>query len=79
MSRTADVIAAPANSMEEDWHLSVQEPTSRHALTNWIVQLILSDDLGLVKKSACKVPKFLSPAQKQESIHHSNKFLKLIW
>ncbi len=78
MSRTADVIAAIANSMEEDWHLTVQELTSRHDLTVWIVQLILTDDLGLVKKSACKVPKLLSPAEKQERIHHSNKFLKLI-
>ena len=78
MSRTADVIVAVANSMVEDWHLTVQELTSRHGLTVWIVQLILTDDPGLVKKSACKVPKFLSPAQKQERIHHINKFLKLI-
>ena len=75
MSRTADVIVAVTNSMVEDWHLTVQELTSRHGLNVWIVQLILTDD---VKKSACKVPKFLSPAQKQERIHHSNKFLKLI-
>ena len=78
MSRTADVIVAVANSMEEDWHLTVQELTSRHGLTVWIVQLILTDDLGLKKKSACKVPKVLSPAQKQERINHRNKFLKLI-
>ena len=74
MSRTADVIAAVANSMEEDWHLTMQELTSRQGLTVWIVQLILTDDIGLVKKSACKVPKLLSPAQKQECIHHSKSF-----
>jgi hypothetical protein len=42
------------------------------------IQAILTDNLGLVMKSARWVPKLLSVAQKQEQVDCSRDFLKLL-
>ncbi len=49
-----------------------------HGLTFGTVQAILTDNLGLVKKSARWVPKLLSSEQKTERVDCSNAFLDLI-
>ena len=78
MSMTADIIAAVTASMEEDQRLTVRELSSRHGLNVWVVQQILTNYLGLGKKSAFWVPKLLSPAQKTKRVHISDVILKLI-
>jgi histone-lysine N-methyltransferase SETMAR len=72
--RNLDVIAAVAASLEENRRFTVRELAARHGLTVWVVNKIL----GLVKKSARWVPKLMSPAQKEERVHLSEEFLKLI-
>jgi hypothetical protein len=42
------------------------------------IHAILNDNLGLVKKSACWVPKLLSLAQKKERVDCSGDFLGLL-
>ena len=76
--RTADVVAAVAESVEEDRRVTVRTLAARHGLTYGTVSLILKQDLGLVKKSARWVPKLLSPEQKQLRVDLSDDFLKLL-
>ncbi len=62
--RTANIAAAVAADIKEDRRLSVKELASYHGMMN----KILHDDLGLVKKSARWVPKLLSDDLKKERV-----------
>ncbi len=62
--RTNDAVASIA-AVEKNRRITVRELAAVHGLTFGTVQAILTDDLGLVKKSARWVPKLLSSDQKQ--------------
>ena len=78
MTRTADIIAAVAAAVEEDRRITVRQLASRFGLTVGTTHAILTEDLGLFKKSARWVPKLLSPDQKQKRVELSADFLKLV-
>ena len=77
-TRTEDIIAAVAAAVEEDRRITVRQLASRFGLTVGTTHAILTEDLGLFKKSARWVPKLLSPDQKQKRVELSADFLKLV-
>jgi hypothetical protein len=78
-ARTPDVVAAVSATIENDRRRSIKEVAAIHGLTYSTVQSILTDDLGLVKKSARWVPKkLLTVDQKEKRVEMSREFLQLI-
>jgi hypothetical protein len=78
MKRTSDVLASIAAAVEKDQRIMIRELAARHGLQIGTVHAILKEDLGLVKKSACWVPKLLSSEQKKERVDLSGDFLALL-
>jgi histone-lysine N-methyltransferase SETMAR len=77
-ARTPDVVAAVAATVEDDRRRSIKDVAAIHGLTYSTVQSILTDDLGLVKKSARWVPKLLTVDQKEKRVEMSRDFLQLV-
>jgi hypothetical protein len=79
MKRTGDVLASIAATVVKDRRITVRELAATHGLLIGTVHTILREDLGLVKKSARRVPKLLSSEQKEERAASSSDFLALLW
>ena len=77
--RTADLVAAVAATVESDRRLLVLAIALAEGASEKTVHRILTDDLGLVKKSAHWVPKLLSPEQKEERVRTSQAMKKLVF
>ncbi len=76
--RTADVIAAVEAAVKKDGRLTIAEIAAATGATNATVYSILTEELGLVKKSARWVPKLLSDVQKQERVRVCKEFIAAI-
>jgi hypothetical protein len=76
--RTAAIIAAVAADVAEDRHVSVKDLASVHGVSVGTMFNILSDDLGLVKKSARWVPKLLIEEQKLERVRTCRDFVAAV-
>jgi hypothetical protein len=78
--RTSNVVASVATAADtaadKDWQINVCELTAMHYLTFGTVHVILTNNLGQVRKSAHWVPKLLSTAQKRRVKRRGN-FLDL--
>ena len=76
--RTQAVIDAVDTDVQDDRRVTVAYLALKHDLARSTIEVILKDDLGLVKKSARWVPKLLNQDQKEErqrcSILFNNKF-----
>jgi hypothetical protein len=79
MKRTGDVLASINAAVEKDQWITFRDPAATHGLPIGTVHTILKDNLGLVMKSACRVPKMLSWGQKKERVDYSGDFLVLLW
>ncbi len=73
--RTANIVAA---NIKEDRRLSVKELASSHGVSYGMMNKILYDDLGLVKKSTCWVPKLLSDDQRKERVQTCTEFVAAV-
>jgi hypothetical protein len=73
---TANLIASVA--VAEDRRVSIQDLARAHGTSYGTISCILHSQLGLVKKSACWVPKLLSKEQKEERVRTSKEFIKLV-
>ena len=76
--RTQAIIDAVEADVLDDRRVTVQYLAVKHELARSTIEVILKDNLGLVKKSARWVPKLLSQEQKEErhrcSFLFNNKF-----
>jgi hypothetical protein len=77
--KTDDVMGSITATVEENLQVTIRELATTHGPRFGIIQAILTDNLGLVKKFACWVPRLLSTDQKNERVQCSNAFLDLIW
>ena len=78
--RTQAVIDAVEADVVDDRRVTVEYLAVKHDLARSTIEVILKDDLKLVKKSARWVPKLLSQEQKEErhrcSVIFNNKFAR---
>ncbi len=72
------LVSIADDEVEKDRQVTVWELAATHGLPIGTVHAILKEDLGLVKKSVCWVPKLLSPDQKKERVDCSGDFLALL-
>ena len=77
-ARTASLVAAVTTAVEADRRLCVRALAQALGTSRMTIHRILHDDLGLIKKSACWVPKLLSQEQKKERVRTSRQMVKLI-
>ena len=76
--RNQSLIATVAAAVEEDRRVSIEDLAGAHGVSHGTIFNILSDDLGLVKKSARWVPKLLSAEQKLERVRISTSFIAAV-
>jgi len=76
--KTADLIAAIAEAVNENGRLTVRELALSYNVSKDTIHSILRDDLGLSKKSARWVPKLLTDEQKQERVRVSEQFVAAV-
>ena len=72
--RTLEVVAAVAATIEKDAWLTVSNLALAHQVSVSTIFAIFDKELGLVKKSARWVPKFLSQDQKEERVRTCSNF-----
>ena len=72
MKRTGDLIAAIAAAVSDDRRLTIAELAAATGASTATVFRILTEELGLVKKSARWVPKLLNEDQKMERVGSSS-------
>ncbi len=71
---TTDLIA----SVAEDRRSSIQDLARAHGTWYGTISPFLHSQLGLVKKSACWIPKLLPKEQKELRVRTSKEFIKLV-
>lgn len=77
--RTMELVAAVSAAIKEDRRLSVSAIAQATGASEKTIHRILTEDLGLVKKSARWVPKLLSQEQKEERVRTSKLMKKLVF
>ena len=76
--RTAELVATVEAAISKDRRLTISELTAATGATTTTVFRVLTEDLGLVKKSALWVPKILSADQKMERVCISKQFIATV-
>ena len=76
--RTGDLIAAVAAAVSDDRRLTIAELAAATGASTATVFRILTEELGLVKKSARWVPKLLNEDQKMERVRICRKFVAAV-
>jgi hypothetical protein len=66
--RSMEIIAAVAADVKADCRITCRDLATAHGVSFGTMHNILHEKLGLVKKSACWVPKLLSTEQKEERV-----------
>ena len=74
--RTPDFIEAIRTDIEEDRRRTVSDLVARHDASRETIHKVLTEDLGLSKKSARWVPKLLNDSQKRGRVESSRAFIK---
>lgn len=74
--RTTENIAAVLNMVKENRRLIVDEIAAALGLSHGTVHLILTKDLGLVKKISGWLPRLLSAEQKKQKMKMAKAFIK---
>jgi hypothetical protein len=73
--RTATLIASMAVAVAADRRIDTRSLAAAHGVCLRTICRILKEDLGLVKKSTCWVPKLLSQLQKEDRVRISQEFV----
>jgi hypothetical protein len=77
-TRTADLVAAVAATIEEDLLICVQSLVKAFGMSAGTIFNIIHNILGLIKKSTRWVPKLLSPDQVEKRVEISAAFIRLV-
>ena len=75
--RTEDVVELVRADIEEDRRITIKFLARRYTMSKSTMHALVTDQLGLAKKSARWIPKLLSEEQMEERVRCSAAFLKL--
>ncbi len=76
-TRTADLVAAVATTVEEDLLIRAQSLVKTFDMSAGTIFNIIHNILGLIKKSTRWVPKLLSPDQVEQRVETSAALIQL--
>ncbi len=77
-ARTAALIANIAADVQQDGRVTIRDRATAYGVSKDTIHKILTEDLGLSKKSARWVPKLLSPDQMKERVRVSRDFVAAV-
>jgi histone-lysine N-methyltransferase SETMAR len=75
--RTEDVVELVKSDIEEDRRVTLRQLAARYDMSLGSMQNLVTEQLGMRKKSARWVPKLLSEEQKEERVRCSQAFVKM--